>query len=157
MSARTDARSTHIAAIHVLKSKLHLQDGDYRALLLNLTGKASSKDLSEHQRRAVRNHMQQLAERMGVVQPTQQRPHAQAKFDQVKAAASPKERKVWAMWHQLGRDGLVRHTSAFALHAWVQRTVQVSALRFATDAQLDTLIEALKAWKERGGSDAGHV
>lgn len=150
MSARTDARSTHIAAIHVLKSKLHLQDGDYRALLLTLTGKDSSKDLSEHQRRAVRNHMQQLAERMGVVQPTRQRPHAQAKFDQVKAAASPKERKVWAMWHQLGRDGLVRHTSAAALHSWVERTVQVSALRFATDAQLDTLIEALKAWQQRG-------
>ena len=150
MSARTDARSTHIAAIHVLKSKLHLQDGDYRALLLTLTGKDSSKDLSEHQRRAVRNHMQQLAERMGVVQPTRQRPHAQAKFDQVKAAASPKERKVWALWHQLGRDGLVRHTSATALHAWVERTVQVSALRFATDAQLDTLIEALKAWQQRG-------
>lgn len=150
MSARTDARSTHIAAIHVLKSRLQLQDGDYRALLLNLTGKASSKDLSEHQRRAVRNHMQQLAERMGVVQPTQQRPHDQAKFDQVKAAASPKERKVWAMWHQLGRDGLVRHTSAAALHSWVERTVQVSALRFATDAQLDTLIEALKAWQQRG-------
>lgn len=150
MSARTDARSTHIAAIHVLKSRLKLQDGDYRALLLTLTGKASSKDLSEHQRRAVRNHMQQLAERMGVVQPTQQRPHAQAKFDQVKAAASPKERKVWALWHQLGRDGLVRHTSAAALHSWVERTVQVSALRFATDAQLDTLIEALKAWQQRG-------
>lgn len=150
MSARTDARSTHIAAIHVLKSKLQLQDSDYRALLLTLTGKDSSKDLSEHQRRAVRNHMQQLAERMGVVQPTQQRPHAQAKFDQVKAAASPKERKVWAMWHQLGRDGLVRHTSAAALHSWVERTVQVSALRFATDAQLDTLIEALKAWQQRG-------
>lgn len=150
MSARTDARSTHIAAIHVLKSKLQLQDSDYRALLLTLTGQTSSKDLSEHQRRAVRNHMQQLAERMGVVQPTRQRPHAQAKFDQVKAAASPKERKVWALWRQLGRDGLVRHTSAFALHAWVQRTVHVSALRFATDAQLDTLIEALKAWQQRG-------
>ena len=157
MSARTDARSTHIAAIHVLKSKLHLQDGDYRALLLTLTGKASSKDLSEHQRRAVRNHMQQLAERMGAVQPTQQRPHAQAKFEQVKAAASPRERKVWALWHQLGRDGVVHNTSQAALYAWVARTVQVSALRFSTDAQLDTLIEALKAWKERGGSDAGHV
>ena len=150
MSARTDARSTHIAAIHVLKSKLQLQDSDYRALLLTLTGQTSSKDLSEHQRRAVRNHMQQLAERMGAVQPTRQRPHAQAKFDQVKAAASPKERKVWALWHQLGRDGLVRHTSAAALHSWVERTVQVSALRFATDAQLDTLIEALKAWQQRG-------
>lgn len=150
MSARTDARSTHIAAIHVLKSKLQLQDSDYRALLLTLTGKASSKDLSEHQRRAVRNHMQQLAERMGVVQPTQQRPHAQAKFEQVKAAASPRERKVWALWHQLGRDGVVHNTSQAALYAWVERTVQVSALRFATDAQLDTLIEALKAWQQRG-------
>ena len=140
----------HIAAIHVLKSKLQLQDSDYRALLLTLTGKASSKDLSEHQRRAVRNHMQQLAERMGVVQPTRQRPHAQAKFDQVKAAASPKERKVWALWHQLGRDGVVHNTSQAALYAWVERTVQVSALRFATDAQLDTLIEALKAWQQRG-------
>ena len=150
MSARTDARSTHIAAIHVLKSKLQLQDSDYRALLLTLTGQTSSKDLSEHQRRAVRNHMQQLAERMGVVQPTRQRPHAQAKFDQVKAAASPKERKVWALWHQLGRDGVVHNTSAAALYAWVERTVQVSALRFATDAQLDTLIEALKAWQQRG-------
>ena len=158
MSARTDARSTHIAAIHVLKSRLKLQDGDYRALLLTLTGKASSKDLSEHQRRAVRNHMQQLAERMGVVQPTKQRPHAQAKFDQVKAAASPKERKVWALWHQLGRDGVVHNTSQAALYAWVERTVQVSALRFATDAQLDTLIEALKAWQQRaGGSHAGDV
>lgn len=149
MSARTDARSTHIAAIHVLKSKLQLQDSDYRALLLTLTGQTSSKDLSEHQRRAVRNHMQQLAERMGVVQPTRQRPHAQAKFDQVKAAASPRE-KVWALWHQLGRDGVVHNTSQAALYAWVERTVQVSALRFATDAQLDTLIEALKAWQQRG-------
>lgn len=140
----------HIAAIHVLKSKLQLQDGDYRALLLNLTGKDSSKDLSEHQRRAVRNHMQQLAERMGVVQPTQQRHHAQAKFEQVKAAASPRERKVWALWHQLGRDGVVHNTSQAALYAWVERTVQVSALRFANDAQLDTLIEALKAWQQRG-------
>ena len=140
----------HIAAIHVLKSKLQLQDGDYRALLLNLTGKDSSKDLSEHQRRAVRNHMQQLAERMGAVQPTQQRPHAQAKFEQVKAAASPRERKVWALWHQLGRDGVVHNTSQAALYAWVERTVHVSALRFANDAQLDTLIEALKAWQQRG-------
>lgn len=149
--------TNHIAAIHVLKSKLRLSDDDYRALLVNLTGKASSKDLSEHQRRAVRNHMQQLAERMGAVQPTQQRPHAQAKFEQVKAAASPRERKVWALWHQLGRDGVVHNTSQAALYAWVERTAQVSALRFATNAQLDTLIEALKAWKERGGSHAGHV
>ncbi|WP_027996491.1 regulatory protein GemA [Simplicispira psychrophila] len=144
--------TNHIAAIHVLKSKLQLQDGDYRALLANLTGKTSSKDLTPTQRGAVRDHLQKLAERMGAVQPTRQRPYAAAKFDQVKAAASPKERKVWALWHQLGRDGVVRNTSAAALNAWVERTVQVSALRFATDVQLDVLIEALKAWQLRGGA-----
>lgn len=142
--------TNHIAAIHVLKSKLRLSDDDYRALLKTLTGQASSKDMTPGQRRAVRDHMQNLAERMGVVQPTARRPHAPAKFAQVKAAASPKERKVWALWHQLGRDGVVHNTSAAALHAWVERTVHVSALRFANDAQLDTLIEALKAWQQRG-------
>ena len=145
--------TTHIAAIHVLKSKLQLQDDDYRALLANLTGKTSSKDLTQPQRGAVRDHLQKLAERMGAVQPTRQRPHTAAKFDQVKAAASPKERKVWALWHQLGRDGVVRNTSAAALNAWVERTVQVSALRFATDVQLDTLIEGLKAWQLRGSAE----
>ena len=67
-----------------------------------------------------------------------------------KASASPKERKVWALWNQLHRDGIVRDRSAIALNAWVERTVHVSALRFATGPQLDTLIEALKSWQDRG-------
>lgn len=142
--------TTHTSAIHVLKSKLRLTDEDYRALLLQLTKKSSSKDMSEAERQHVRDHLQKLAERMGVVQLSQRRPFTRAKFDQVKAAASPKERKVWALWHQLGRDGLVQNTGPQALNAWVERTVHVSALQFANSAQLDTLIEALKAWQERG-------
>ena len=50
---------------------------------------------------------------------------------------------------QLGRDGLVQNTSAQALNAWVERQVGVTALRFCTSAQLDTLIEAAKAWQGR--------
>ena len=150
---RAAPTTNHIAAIHVLKSKLQLSDDDYQALLIHLTGKASSKDMTAAQRSTVRNHMQRLAERVGAVQPTAQRPYAPAKFDQLKANASPKERKVWALWHQLGRDGVVHNTSAAALNAWVERTVHVSALRFANDAQLDTLIEGLKAWQLRGPAE----
>ena len=150
---RAAPTTNHIAAIHVLKSKLQLSDDDYQALLIHLTGKASSKDMTAAQRSTVRNHMQRLAERVGAVQPTAQRPYAPAKFDQLKANASPKERKVWALWHQLGRDGVVHNTSAAALNAWVERTVHVSALRFANDVQLDTLIEALKAWQLRGTAE----
>ena len=138
----------HIKAIHVLKGKLRLSDDDYRALLIQLTGHSSSKAMTQPQRRTVREHLQRLAARMGIEQPaTRQRPLPDAQFAQAKAAASPRERKVWALWHQLHRDGLVHDTSPAALNAWVQRTVHVSALAFANAAQLDTLIEALKAWQ----------
>ena len=146
--------ANHIGAIHVLKAKLRLSDDDYRALLQGLTLKTSSKDMSPAEQQKVRDHMQGLAERAGVVQPTRRRPMPAARFAKSKADATPKERKVWALWHQLGRDGVVRDTSPQALNKWVERQVGVSAMVFANGAQLDTLIEALKAWQQRGAADA---
>lgn len=146
--------TNHVAAIHVLKGKLALQDDDYCALLINLTGKSSSKAMNQAERRHVREHMQGLAERMGLAQPTRRRPLTGEQFAKAKASASPKERKVWALWHQLHRDGLVNNPGRVALDAWVERTVHVTAVRFCTPAQLDTCIEALKAWQTRGDHHA---
>lgn len=153
--------ANHIQAIHVLKGKLRLTDDDYRALLRTLTrtvatpeGKASSKDMTAIEQQRVRDHLQGLVDRMQG--PTRRPGHRRtpAQFAQAKAAASPRERKVWALWLQLGRDGLIRDTSSKALNAWVERTVQVSALGFANGPQLDKLIEALKSWKSRGAPNA---
>lgn len=142
--------TNHVAAIHVLKAKLRLSDDDYRALLVQLTGQASSKSMTQAQRRTVREHLQHLAEGAGMAPATtRRRPLTQAQFDHAKAEASPRERKVWALWHQLARDGLIGNPSAQALNAWVKRQVGVDALRFCTGPQLDTLIEALKAWGDR--------
>ena len=146
--------TNHTAAIHVLKSKLRLSDDDYRALIKGLTLKTSSKDMSPAEQQKVRDHMQGLAERAGVVQPTRRRPMPASRFAKSKADATPKERKVWALWHQLGRDGVVRDTSPQALNKWIERQIGVSALVFANGAQLDTLIEALKAWQQRGTTHA---
>ena len=146
--------ANHIGAIHVLKAKLRLSDDDYRALLKGLTLKTSSKDMSPAEQQKVRDHMQGLAERAGVVQPTRRRPMPANRFAKSKADATPKERKVWALWHQLGRDGVVRDTSPQALNKWIERQIGVSALVFANGAQLDTLIEALKAWQQRGATHA---
>ncbi|MDF1486688.1 regulatory protein GemA [Ramlibacter sp. H39-3-26] len=146
--------ANHVAAIHVLKSKLRLSDDDYRALLNGLTGKTSSLDLTAAERQGVRDHMQRLAERAGIATATRRRPLTQEQFDAVRKKASPRERKVWALWHQLHRDGLVNNPSRAALDAWVERTVHVTALRFCTTAQLDTCIEALKAWQTRGDHHA---
>jgi phage gp16-like protein len=145
--------SKHLAAIHVLKGQLQLSDDDYRALLVQLTGKSSSKLLDDRQREAVRGHFQKEAERMGVAKPSRGRPMSGKQFAQKKAATPPKERKVWALWHQLHRDGKIRDNSQAALSAWVERTVGVSALVWCNDAQLVTLIEALKAWVERRGNE----
>ena len=144
------ATTNHIAAIHALKSKLQLSTDDYRALLVNLTGKSSSTDMSQPERTKVRDHMQALAERLGVARPARRGAMTGQQFSKSKAEASPREKKVWALWHQLHRDGLVDNPSKAALDAWVTRTVHVSTLRFCTPAQLDTCIEALKAWNKRG-------
>ena len=138
--------ANHSAAIHALKSKLRMTDDDYRALLMGLTSKRSSKDMTVAQLNQVRDHMQVLAVRTGVAKPTFS---ARNTFAAAKAAATPQERKVWALWNQLHRDGVIRDRSAQALNAWVHRQVQVDALRFASGPQLDTLIEALKEWKTR--------
>ena len=143
--------ANHTAAIHVLKSKLQLSDDDYRALLVQLTGKASSKGMTATEQQHVRAHMQRLAERLGVAQPTtRRRPLTREQFDQVKKAASPRERKVWAIWLDMARRGLVHNKSAQALDAFVQRQTGVSALRWCSAAQLDAVIEALKLWQKRG-------
>lgn len=139
----------HIAAIHTLKSKLGMTDDDYRALLRNLTGKASSKDCDQAQRRTMREHLARLAEKMGLATPTRRRPLNDAAFNQAKQQASPRERKVWALWHQLHKDGRIANPSRAALDAWVHGQVQVSSLRFCNAAQLDQLIESLKKWVAR--------
>jgi phage gp16-like protein len=139
--------ANNIAAIHTLKSKLGLSDDDYRALLVNLTGKNSSKALGAKEQARVRDHMQALGERLGVLVPTRRR-----SFAQTRAAASPRERKVWALWNQLHRDGVIGNHSAPALNAWVKRQVGVDALRFCNTAQLDSCIEGLKVMHARGSA-----
>ena len=136
--------ANHIGAIHVLKAKLSLCTDDYQALLANLTGKTSSKDMTDAERQKVRDHMQSLAERMGVVQPTRRRPMPAARFAKSKADATPKERKVWALWHQLHRDGLVHDTSPAALNAWVLQTRESSEFRAQTEQMGRSLVEWLR-------------
>ena len=89
----------------------------------------------------MRDHLQRLAQKLGLAASRPLRPETET---------SAMERKVWALWHQLHQVGLISNHSAPALNAYVYRQVGVSALRFATPAQLDTLIESLKSWAKRG-------
>lgn len=161
----------HIAAIHVIKAQLKMEEADYRALLRQLTaknndpstGKDSSKDMTANELVRVRAHLSGLAEKMGVNKPRPQTTnlptHQQHKpgettrtgygrFGTFKVA-SPKERKVWAMWHDLGSKGKLDNPSGNALQAWVKRQTDMDNMRFCTDAQMNGLIESLKLWAGR--------
>jgi len=139
--------TNHLAAIHVLRAQLRLTDDDYRALLRQLTGHNSSKDCSQQQRAMLREHMQRLAVRMGVARPSAGRADQRPSYAR---AARPMERKLWALWSALGRDGKLDAPGPVSLQAWVKRqTGGVDHVRFCTDAQLHALIEALKGWEGR--------
>lgn len=133
----------HFAAIHALKTRLKMTDEDYRALLQHITGKESLKALNAHQLGDVRTHFEGLGQRAGVWQ------RRTSDFEKKKAAASPMERKVWALWNQLGRDGKIANPGPHALRAWVKRQTGMDDLAFCNWAQLSRLVEALKDWEDR--------
>lgn len=145
--------TNHIAAIHALAGKLEITGDDYRALLVQLTGVDSCKKMTQPQRRDVREHLQGLARRYGVdAKQARARPLSAAEFEKRRRAASPQERKVWAMWHQLHRAGVVRDPSARALSAFVRRQTGSDIPRWQSDPKaMHAVIEALKDWKQREG------
>ena len=135
--------ANHIAAIHVLKAKLRLTDEDYRALLLHITGRSSSKDCTPYQQRQVRRHLQQLAERAGVATPYVPRAGGRPVTDRSDEAS--KVRALWLFLHELGQ---VRDPSESALLAYTRRVVHVDALEWSARDRWK-LIEGLKDWAMR--------
>jgi phage gp16-like protein len=142
----------YTAAIHVLKGLLQLSDDDYRALLIQLVGKASCKAMSVKELALVRKHLDGLATRMGVQTPPPAR-----------LVDAPQVRKLRAMWWALADVAAVEKPAnalacAKAVEAWAVRQASqgavgaFSALRFATPAQLNKLIEEMKRWGERVGA-----
>lgn len=146
----------HIAAIHAIKSKISMTEEDYRALLLELTGKSSSKGLSPLALARVRDHFDKLAKAHGV-------PHVAGRkgsasndaFAKAKAAASPTERKCWALWYALHKAGKTKSNSPAAFGAFVKRQTKTAthpgmdSIRFCSFEQTMNLIESMKHWLER--------
>ncbi len=53
-------RKSELAQIHIAKTQLALADDEYRNLLIQVTGKTSSKDLTWQQRKALLDHFKKL-------------------------------------------------------------------------------------------------
>lgn len=133
--------SNSIAALHVAKKQLGLDDETYRSKLARITGKSSAKDMSESERQAVLSVF--LNEGF---QPRSADNHAGSR----KKLTGPFAPKLQALWIAAWNLGIVANRDDKALLAFVKRQTGIDHTRFlyyADDAA--KAIEALKAWMAR--------
>jgi hypothetical protein len=122
-----------LAAIHVARKQLGLDDETYRAVLVRVTGKASSKDMSERERGQVLDELR----RQGF-KPSK------------KALEGRFAKKLQALWIAAWNLGIVRNRADAALISFVQRQTGIEHVRFLHHPEdADKAIEALKAWMTR--------
>lgn len=131
------SRNPMLSKIHIAKKELALDDDDYRAILVRVTGKASSGDCSAGQLDALIAEFKRLGwtPKMGM-----------GKF---KPSDKPHVRKVFAVWGELGRKGAVRNPTKQALQAFVLKQTGVASPEWLSAKQANEVTEAFKAMLKR--------
>ena len=130
--------TSSIAAIHVAKKSLGLDDDTYRAKLARLTGKSSVKDMTEAERQKV----------LTVFRNDGFRP-IEGKT-QATGLTGKYAKKLQSLWIAAYNLGVVRDRRDDALLAFVKRQTGLDHTRFlhyADDAR--AAIEAMKGWLKR--------
>lgn len=142
LSAADDRRRT-LAAIHAAASQLGLDTADkdpgspYRTILqVQGGGKVSAADMTDAERKRVLAYLLRQANPGKVL----------AHKDGWQVA------KIEALWGELGAASQLRDPSPAGLQAFIMGRFKVKAARWLTAVQASQVIEALKAWKARGGA-----
>ena len=147
-------RKRELGLIHLAKATMGLSRDDYEHVLQAVTGKTSAADLDAAGRDKLLRHFKAK----GFV--------VKAKAGSARAAfiRAPQVKKLQAMWYSLSEVGAVAQPVSHdacnrAVEAWSKEQLAkhalgpLDALRFATGAQLNTLIESMKKWGDRVSAD----
>lgn len=134
------ARRADLAAIHIAKAQLRLNDDEYRDILATVCGGIrSSAQLDFAGRKRFLSHLQACL-RQNVQTPRQRA---------VSAPLTAVQRKMWALWMQLADRGLIEHRTMSALVAFARRQTGVERLEWLNGHQVDLVIESLKRYLKR--------
>lgn len=153
MVTRKPTRTGHLAAIHMAEKALGLSREDAAALKAQVTGIASSADMSAGQRARYLAHLAVLQAKVAEARgekPAYQ-PRRPALVRNIDDAGDYQWGKARALWHALAIAGHVRADTDGALQAYAKRQTGVDAWRFQTQPQITQVIEALKKWCKRCG------
>ncbi|MHA7882775.1 gp16 family protein [Nitratireductor rhodophyticola] len=131
-----------LAAIHVAKKQLGLDDDTYRAVLVRITGKNSAGTMNELEREKVLAELRRQGFR-----------NVSRMSSASKPLEGPYSRKLQALWIAAWNLGLVRDRRDSAMLVFVRRQTGIDHTRFLRNpSDARAVIEALKAWLAR---DAG--
>lgn len=134
--------TSSIAAIHVAKRDLGLDEDTYRAKLANITGKTSVKDMTEAERQTV----------LTVFRSEGFKPKADRRANGRLKLSGRFAGKLQALWIAGWNLGIFRSRDDAALEAFVKRQTGLDAVRFCRDVNdARKAIEALKAIIAREG------
>ncbi|WP_455270325.1 gp16 family protein [Rhizobium herbae] len=139
--------SSSIAAIHVAKKQLGLDDDTYRAKLQVITGKSSVREMTEEERQNVIS-----AFRQDGFKTSERRQDGRQKLT---GRYAPKLQALWIAAYNLG---IVANRDDAALLAFVKRQSGIDHSRFLKyHDDANKVIEALKRWMARDGRVEWHV
>jgi len=146
-----NSRQSLIRLIHVAKRDLALDDDTYRAMLIAVTGEASSADLTVPQLERVLGHMKKngftVRHKAPADRPrdSKHRPGGLSRnIDQ-----DAQSKKIRALWLSLHEIGAVHDRSEAALGTYVKRIAGIDALQWLDGEQASRVIETLKKWQAR--------
>ena len=131
------------AIINIAKGQLGLDESDYRALLVRITGQASLRQMSERQKIAVIDELKRLGFRV------------RSGGKSLPASHKPYVRLIHALWKSCHRAGAIENGSREALRAFCKRFVAHGNENVAVDpdmlthAQATPIIKALKQMEAR--------
>lgn len=145
--ARADdgRRRQLLAKVHLAKKDLALTEDSYRDRLHQVTGRRSAADCSDQQLVAVIESMKSIGWKDRPARRAGGRP----------LADGPQARKARAQWLSLWNLGVVEQPGERALAAFVRRQTGREDLRFCDSAQLNKVIDGLKAMLARAFDEAG--
>ncbi|WP_019672276.1 gp16 family protein [Psychrobacter lutiphocae] len=135
----TPTKPKLIQLIHIGKSKLGLDDGTYRHMLTELTGKDSTKKMTKPELLKVLDNLRDKGF-------TPAKPKRAGKLKQ---ACDPQSKLIRSLWLELHDAGAVRNPSERALASYVERQTGKSALQFLSTKDASQVIESLKKWLNR--------
>lgn len=144
----TASRQSHLKAIHMAQKVLGLSADDATSLKLHVTGKASSADMSEAQRKKYLAHLSgiQAARALERGEKPAYTPRRDPRYRTVDDDQDARWGKARALWHALAVAGAVRIDTDAALLAFVKGRTKVEHWRFLNTWQVNQVIEILKDW-----------